>query len=93
MKAVSSLRYCRICKKNTIFVYNRVIGHSECRGCGLRFSSTIISKLDIVTIIEERMLELKRHLDTNKSMEKKPVQARLDELKLLLKKINERWKR
>jgi len=93
MKAMSSLRYCRVCKQNTIFVYNRVIGHSECRGCGLRFSSTIIGKIDIVTIIEERILELKRHLDTNTSMEKRPVQIRVDELKLLLKKINARWSR
>ena len=29
-----SRRHCRVCKKITMFEYDRTVGHSRCEGCG-----------------------------------------------------------
>jgi hypothetical protein len=86
-KRMSSLRFCTVCKKNTIFVFNNVIGHSECQGCGFRFSAPV--RDNVIEVINNRIVELKRHLETNSSIEKRPVEARIDELCWLRKKITE----
>jgi ribosomal protein L37AE/L43A len=84
-KKMSSMRFCRVCERNTIFIYNNIIGHSECRECGFRFSAPVKEK--VIELINTRIVELKRHLETNGSIEKRPVEARIDELCYLRKKL------
>jgi hypothetical protein len=47
MPPPNTLRYCEICKKNTIFSYVKDIGHSRCRICGQGFSSPVKDRLEI----------------------------------------------
>jgi len=34
-----SRRFCGVCEKNTVWSYNKIIGHSECCQCGNRYGS------------------------------------------------------
>jgi len=39
-----TLRKCVSCKRNTLFEYNKRIGHSECTKCGNRFAEAVTSE-------------------------------------------------
>ena len=38
-------RYCVVCNRMTDFIYNRTIGHSDCKECGARFGKKEDPKL------------------------------------------------
>ena len=49
----ATMRYCKVCEKNTIFKYNKFIGHSECCKCGSRYGAAIKMKEEIENIINK----------------------------------------
>jgi hypothetical protein len=61
MPPPNTLRYCEVCKKNTIFSYVKDIGHSRCRICGQGFSSPVKDQLEITRYKESliRLLNLR----------------------------------
>ena len=44
IKIPKSHRYCMLCKKNRKFVYNRMVGHSECIYCSSRMARKVKEK-------------------------------------------------
>jgi len=35
---LNTVRFCSVCRKNRFFVYQKIIGHSQCQECGSGFA-------------------------------------------------------
>jgi hypothetical protein len=78
-----TLRYCEKCEANRIFIYNKIIQHSECSKCGHRFAQPFKeseeTRISIINHVDNRICELRQQ--RQKGIGLRILDARIDELK------------
>lgn len=89
-----TIRYCIVCKKNTMFNYNRNINHSECKICKSRFAKHRKEGFYYINIIlkiidkrRQALISGKNSLYAKKDLENQ--QMRIIELNKIMKIIKE----
>lgn len=87
---VKTLRYCQQCKRNTFWLYNRIIRHSRCHSCGGSFSRPVDEKEILLREIEkyrhaykDKLLDIlkKYRAGKKKELQKIPKQNKDDMLR------------
>lgn len=84
-KSNYTLRYCRICEKNKIFRYEKLIGHSKCISCGSGYGIGI-NQCDILhqrlrDCLNKRIKELENCKKSSSEEDKIKLKYRISEIR------------
>lgn len=86
---IDSFRRCIFCNRNTIFRYDKIIGHSKCVKCGSGYALPLSEKKIIIDRIKSSLNKKVLYYENMRKQDKGDVlRGRLREIKSIIQDLN-----